>query len=195
MRMNISIFEYFESLCWQDMKQYILQDYHLFIFDKTKKYLKDYFTKNKYNNDKIIDEKNLTTAIRRLICRYIIGSRQEIDIKPESQLKLYIKREDLWPKELIEENNEDKFNNEILMICKDDITIGNCFDLYNFLEGDNFWNEEIEKNKAKEVNMNDNIIIDDNNENEENNDREEYGEEGERNDYEDDDDDNEREEC
>ena len=191
----VSIFEYFESLCWQDMKQYILQDYHLFIFDKTKKYLKDYFTKNKYNNDKIIDEKNLTTAIRRLICRYIIGSRQEIDIKPESQLKLYIKREDLWPKELIEENNEDKFNNEILMICKDDITIGNCFDLYNFLEGDNFWNEEIEKNKAKEVNMNDNIIIDDNNENEENNDREEYGEEGERNDYEDDDDDNEREEC
>ena len=81
------------------------------------------------------------------------------------------------------------------MICKDDITIGNCFDLYNFLEGDNFWNEEIEKNKAKEVNMNDNIIIDDNNENEENNDRDEYGEEGERNDYEDDDDDNEREEC
>ena len=136
----------------------------------------------------------MTTAIRRLICRYIIGSRQEIDIKPESQLKLYIKREDLWPKELIEENNEDKFNNEILMICKDDITIGNCFDLYNFLEGDNFWNEEIEKNKAKEVNMNDNIIIDDNNENEENNDRDEYGEEGERNDYEDDDD-NEREEC
>ena len=74
-----------------------------------------------------------------------------ISSQSESQLKLYIKRADLWPKELIEENNEDKFNNEILMICLEDITIGNCFDVYKFLEGDNFWNEEIRKIRQKKL--------------------------------------------
>ena len=188
----VSIFEYFECLCWTDMKKYMLKDYQLLITEETKKYLQEYFKKNKDNKDIIINEKNLTTALRRLISRYIAGSRQEIDIKPESQLKLYIKREDLWPKELIEGDNEDKFTNEIFMICKDDITIGNCLDMYNFLEGDNFWNEEIEKNKGKGISSN-NTRNDDNQENEEYN----YDEENEdkEEDDDDDDDDDERVEC
>ena len=188
----VSIFEYFECLCWQDMKQYILKDYQLSISEETKKYLKEYFVKNKDNKDKIINEKNLTTALRRLISRYIVGSRQEIDIKPDSQLKLYIKREDLWQKELMEGNNEDKFTNEIFFICIDDITIGNCFDMYNFLEGDNFWNEEIEKNKGKGMIMNNNMRNDDSQENEEYNYGDEDDEEGEGNEP---DVDNERVEC
>ena len=161
-------------------------------------YLNDYFSKNKDNKDKIINTKNLTTALRKLISRYLAGSRQEIDIKSDAQLILYIKREDLWPKEMMEGNNEDKFTNEIFMICKEDITIGNCFDLYNFLEGDNFWKEEIEKNKGKEMNIkknrrNDNGIE----ENEENNnfgDDDDDDEEDEDN-YRLDDEDNERVEC
>ena len=193
----VTIFEYFERLCWEDINKYLDKDYQLVISEETKKYINDYFEKNKDNKDKIINTKNFTSALRKLISRYLTGSRQEIDIKSDAQLILYIKREDLWPKEMMEGNNEDKFTNEIFMICKGDITIGNCFDLYNFLEGDNFLKEEIEKNKGKEMNIkknrrNDNGIE----ENEENNKFEDDDEEGEDNYRLDDDEDNgEKIEC
>ena len=69
-----------------------------------------------------------------MISRSIAGTRQEIDIKSEAELKLYITREDLWNKDIIKNNNS--FYNEIDIICKPGILIGHCWNLYNVLEGD-----------------------------------------------------------
>ena len=145
----VSIFEYFESLCWTDIRKNIPPDYKLELSDEPKKFILDYFEKNK-NEDKIINIKNFTIALRRLISRSLAGSRQEADIKFDSELKLYIFRADLWPTGFID---NDAFEIQILEICRNDILIGNCYDLYNILEGDNY-NEEIKK---KLINKNANI--------------------------------------
>ena len=69
---------------------------------------------------------------------------QEIYIKLDAGLKLYIGREDLWPTQIIE---KEEFSNEIFFICKDEILVGNCLDLYNVLDGDAILNRELNKNE------------------------------------------------
>ena len=142
----VSIFEYFESLCWNEIKKNILPDYQLELSEEAKKFIINYFEKNN-NEDKIINIKNFTTALRRLIARSLAGSRQETDIKSDSALKLYIFRYDLWPNGFVD---NDAFEIQIFEICRDDILIGNCWNLYNILDGDNY----IEKIKKKDDNKN-----------------------------------------
>ena len=142
----VSIFEYFEALCWKDMKNNIPKDYQIILSEESRKYIMDYFERNK-DGEKIISKKDFTTALRRLISRYIVSSREESEMKPENKLRLYIAREELWNKNII---NNDSFDNEIYEICIDDITIGMCYDLYNLLRGDSLLEKEIYKNKGRE---------------------------------------------
>lgn len=83
--------------------------------------------------------------------RFIAGTSQEIDIKSDVELKLYINREDLWNKENID---SDSFEVEIFEIFKLKILIGHTWDLYNILEGDNILNEELYNNKEKQEGKN-----------------------------------------
>ena len=150
----VSIFEHFEALCWKAMKKNILPDYQLEISPpEMKKYIIEYFDKNK-DQKKLINIKNFTVALRKLISRSIAGSRQEIDVKSDAALKLYIGRGDLWPTQIIE---NEEFINEIFFICKDEILVGNCLDLYNSLDGDAILNRELNKNE-NDNNNNNNII-------------------------------------
>ena len=156
----VSIFEYFEALCWKEMKKNILLDYKLELPEDTKHKIIEYF--NKLTEDKIINKKNFTTALRRLISRSIAGSRQEIDIKSDSQLKLYMNREDLWSKDII---GNELFDVENDQICTDDILVGHCFNLYNVLDGDNILDAELNKNKDnKKIKEAQNEIIENNEE-------------------------------
>ena len=138
----VSIFEYFEALCWKEMQKNILLDYQLELSEETKKYIVEYF--NKITEDKLINKQKFTTALRRLISRSLAGSRQEIDIKSDGALKLYICREDLWSKEVMDNI---LFDGEIDQICKDDILIGHCWNLFNILDGNILLDMEINKNK------------------------------------------------
>ena len=125
----VSFFEYFENLCWNNIKRNILEDYKLELPEETKNFILNYFK----NNDKIkiINKYNFATALRKLISRSIAGSREDIDIKSDAELKLYISREDLWNNQIIENQNFDK---EIEDFCKSEIIIGHCWNLYNILE-------------------------------------------------------------
>ena len=162
------------------MQKNILVDYQLELSEETKKYILEYF--DKITEDKIINKKVFTTALRRLISRSLAGSRQEIDIKSDSALKLYIDREDLWSKEIMDNGS---FYGEIDQICKDDILIGNSWKLYNLLDGDSILNEmiKIKDNKPNE-NQNNNIInepnrnIEENADNNQNNIEREEGRDG-----------------
>ena len=145
----VSIFEHFEALCWNSIKKNILLDYKLEVSEETKKYVIDYFEANK-DKEKMININNFTKALRQLISRSIAGSREETDIKTDAELKLYLGREDLWPKQFI---GNDDFIGEIFMICKDDIIIGNCFDLYNILDGDGILNRELYKDNQEKADI------------------------------------------
>ena len=140
----VSIFEIFEGLCWNEIKKNIPIDYQLEVPEETKKYILQYFDKiDRMNEDKLINKKLFTTSLRRLISRYLAGSSEEVDIKSNSSLKLYLGKEDLWNKQITE---NDKFEEEIYEFCKDDILIGHCWDIYNLLDGDLYLNEILDFN-------------------------------------------------
>ena len=144
----ITIYEYFESLFWEETKKHIPEDFKLGLNSKEKEEILNYFERNK-DNEKIIDKKNLTTALRRLISRFLVSSRQEVEIKSDLKLSLYIKREELWNNDYFE---NEEFNKEIMDIFKDNIKIGNSFCLYNILDGDKFLKMELGLDIKKEEN-------------------------------------------
>ena len=147
----VLIFEYFEALCWPQISKNILEDYTLISSEESKKHVIDYFKKNE-NQNKIINIQEFTFALRRLISRFLAGSRQEIDIKPDLDLILYIDKNEFWSKEIAD--NDEKYN-ELMKICHKDIKISNAWDLYNALDGDIILNKYIEKSKKKENENND----------------------------------------
>ena len=142
----VSIFEYFEALCWPQISKNLLDDYTLVLSEESKKYVLDYFKKIE-NEKKIINKQDFTFALRRLISRYIAGSRQEIDIKSDLALNLHLGKNEFWSKEIADNDEKD---NEIYVICPKEIMIGNAWDLYNVLDGDSILNKIIDKNKGKE---------------------------------------------
>ena len=142
----VSVFEYFEALCWPEISKNILEDYTLVLSEASKKHVLDYFKKNE-NEKKIINVQAFTFALRRLISRYVAGSRQEIDINGTLELKLHIGKNEFWSKEI---GDNDEKDNELYEICHDDIKIGNAWDLYNLLDGDTILNKIIDLNKKKE---------------------------------------------
>ena len=129
----IPMFEYFEKLCWKEMKNHIAPDFKLELSGNDREYILDYFEQNKNNVNKVINRYNFTTALRQLISRYLISSRQESEFKSDVKLSSYIGREELWSKKEIK---NDLFISEIFDICKETIKIGNSYNLYEILEGD-----------------------------------------------------------
>ena len=138
----VSLFEYSEALSWKEIKKYILIDYRIEISEESKRYIIDYF--NNINEKNLINKQNFTTALRRLISRSMAGTRQEVGINPDSSLRLYIHRLDLWSKDI---PDNDLFYLEIERIFKYDVLVSQCFNLYNVLEGDKFIDNEISMEK------------------------------------------------
>ena len=147
----VSILEYFEDKCWDEIKKNIPPDYKLELSDRIKDYIIDYFEENK-NKEKIINKKNITNCLRKLLSRYIAGAREEAEIKSDTELKLYINKEEFWNKDI--DVDSASFNSEILEIFKYKITSGQIWDLYNLLEGDNNLKEQLNKD-GKEQESND----------------------------------------
>ena len=146
----IPMYEYFENLCWKEMKKQISPAFKLELEEKDKESIIDYFEKNKNDEKKIINKKNFTTALRRLISRFLISSRQEEEIKPELNLSSYIGREELWSINIL---NNDIFLNEIFDICKNGIKVGMSYRLYEILGGDKILCNELGIN-LDELNQN-----------------------------------------
>ena len=157
----VSIFEYFEELCWESIKKYIPEDFKTPIDSKIIKNIRNYFGKIKDDKKKLINKIIFTKAIRKLISRYIVGTRQETDIKPEIELKLHIIKPEFWPKYIIDDN--DAFNLQIDEIFNSKINVEQSLELYNSLQGDEnqfkktsivYKKEEEEKEEKKINNQN-----------------------------------------
>jgi hypothetical protein len=145
----ISIFDYFEALCWKDMKKNIPIDYQEDVPENAKQYIISYFEKNE-NEKKLINKDNFTSAIRKLISRTIAVTRQEMEIQNSGELKIYIINEDLWNKTTLE---GDGFENEIDEIFKNEVKIGQSYKLYIALNGDNILDNKLFKKKTKEMDL------------------------------------------
>ena len=117
-----------------------IPNFQLELEEKDKQYILDYFEKNEKDEKKIITKKNLTTALRRLISRFLISSRQEAEINPDLELRSNIGREEFWNKDI---SNNENFLKEIFDICKKEIKIAHSYRLYEILDGDKILNKEL----------------------------------------------------
>jgi len=139
----IDIFNYFEALCWTEIKSNIPPDYQQDIPQNISNYILKYFKDNK---NKIINIENFTFSLRKLISRSITGSRQDAEIKNDAKLKYYITREDLWNTKILD---SEMFDEEINEIFRYEILIGQIMHLYNLLDGDIILNEKLYRNNNK----------------------------------------------
>ena len=124
------VFSYFELLCFKPIIKNLIF-YKKEINDDSSNRILKLFDENKFG---IITKISLASACRKLISRYLVGTRSDLDIDENKFLCLYLNREEFWPKELWE--NEEKINEDLVILGKENIIVGQCYELYKLLGGD-----------------------------------------------------------
>ena len=111
--------------------------------ENTIKRIIKYFEENK-NKEKIINSHNLTFALRRFISRYISNCRQDNSIKNDSALRSWIVKDDIWSQIVV---GTEMFELEIenLFPYIEDISIGQCYNFYMLLNGDEILKEYLDE--------------------------------------------------
>ena len=129
----ISIYNIFEFVCWDEIKNNLNEEYKMKIEEKDKVKIINYINLN-MKEDNLVTKKDISTALRRLISRYLCGKRGDTDINEYKRLSDYILREDLWRKQLQNDNNIDNFQSIINSFFKEiDLSIGHSLELYELL--------------------------------------------------------------
>ncbi len=91
----------------------------------------------------------MATACRKMISRYLVSTRDDTEYSENNELALYIDREELWGKKW--EKDEEKIKNDLLILGKEKLTLGQSYELYNILGGDESKTmEDINVKKDKE---------------------------------------------
>ena len=174
----INIYNIFELICWEKIKDNLEEDYLMELNNNIKQKIDDFFSKNE--NKHIITKQKLSTAIRRLISRYLAGKRGQKEIDEKNQLYYYLSKQELWDEYGFVDNEE--FGIELNAIFESNennsnVIIGQAIKLYEYLGGDQFLLskyfskfEEDKQKKEKDGNDDNNSdIFQDENEDKENN--------------------------
>ena len=124
------VFSYFELLCFKPIINNLIF-YKKEINENNSNRILKLFDENKFD---IITKISLASACRKLISRYLVGTRSDLDIDENKLLCLYLNREEFWSKELWK--NEEKINEDLIILGKENIIVGQCYELYKLLGGD-----------------------------------------------------------
>jgi len=126
-----NLFSYIELLCFEPIIDNLREFYKKDIDGNIEDNIKNLFQENKL---KIITKVDLASACRKLISRYLVSMRDDTDYNENSLLVLHLDREELWPKDLYQKN--DLLKNDLDILSKYELTIGQCYKLYKLLGGD-----------------------------------------------------------
>ena len=85
---------------------------------------------------KLITKKDLASACRKFISRYLVSTRKDTDYNENNDLSVNLTRYEFWPPKFFDKGNEDIFINEINNLKNVKISTGQCYELYNLLGGD-----------------------------------------------------------
>ena len=125
------VYSYIELLCFNPIVNNLREYYKKKInIDVGQKILKSFEGNNLKNIKKIY----LASACRKFISRYLVGKREDTDYNENNKLYLYLNREDIWPIELWK--NEEIIEQYLEIIKREDISVGQSYELYNLLGGD-----------------------------------------------------------
>jgi hypothetical protein len=91
---------------------------------------------NKSFEDKIFQvftKLSLASACRKLISRYLVSIRDDTDFNENNPLDLYLNREELWEKNILDNKI---FEEDLEIFRKNELKLGQCYELYKLLGGD-----------------------------------------------------------
>ena len=159
----MNIFNIFEIICWEKIKDNLSESYLMEINEDIKNYINNSFN-ILANKQSLISKVKLATAIRRFVSRYLSGRRAENEIDEKNKLILYLSKQELWDEFGLVDNEE--FQNELNMIFSEEgnnfnILVGQATNLYEILGGDislmheYFISLEVNKQRKK---INNNIV-------------------------------------
>ena len=138
----LAIYEYIERLCYNQIEENVISDYHVEVSPETKEIIEKYYRDVSPNS--IITRKILADAVRKFVSRFLTGKRQEMDINGNVDIFLFISKNELWPRNLIDDNKfeiefsqiQEKFN------AKGKIKVNQAVKLYRALLPEEKVNEE-----------------------------------------------------
>ena len=120
------IFSLVEHFCFKDLSSNLIKEYNEDINEEIINKINTKLLNNENNNLPI---KELASAVRRFISRYLVGKNKKADIEPKSLLLHELKRPDLWNKKI--ENLEELLSDEIKEYK---LTVGQCFKFYELIK-------------------------------------------------------------
>ena len=129
----LKLFEHIEILCFDTIKQNLNEEYKRSIDKKVQSSIRSYI--NTCKKGIILISKNFPDSLRKLISRYLVGKRSDMEIDEQKELKYYISQEDLW--------EEDPSRDEELQIALEEffgyfqLTVGQCLSLYDLINNTN----------------------------------------------------------
>ena len=152
----INIFLFSEKIMFVNIIKKELTKYSKELDDKIKNKIDEF-----YNcKDLLLTKEVLTNAIRRYLSRYLIREKNKEKIMQGNSRNFtyYLNIEDLWDNEI--NDNDIQKQKEIIAIENINITFEQIVSLYDYLEGDNFINNELNELKEEKNNQYNKIITD-----------------------------------
>ena len=137
----IGVFSFFELLCYKPIINNLQEHYKKDIKEDKRNEILKLFEDKKF---KLITKVNLASACRKFISRYLTSSRKDDDFNDENDLSDQLTRYEFWSKEIFEK--EDDLTKELNYLKNLQITVGQCFELYNLMGCD-------EKTELKDIKM------------------------------------------
>ena len=142
----ISVYEYFELLCFNEFKNNIDPQYKQIISDEKKENIENYF---KNQPDALLTKLQISTTVRRFISRNLVGIREDSEVKENQELfDLLRYKEDCWNREI---SSSARFDEEIENLKRLDIKVGEVLNLYEKLGGDSSLLGEAVKKQVQEA--------------------------------------------
>ena len=141
----LSVYEYFELLCFSEFKNNIDPLYKQIIDDEKYASIEQYFANNP---DVLLSKLHICTAVRRFISRSLVGTREDLDAESNHELFDVLQmKEDCWNMEIV---SNTRFEHEIEELKRLNVKVGEILNLYEKLGGDSSLLGEIVKKQVKE---------------------------------------------
>ena len=142
----ISVYEYFELLCFNEFKNNIDPQYKQIISEEKKENIENYF---KSKPDALLTKLEISTAVRRFISRSLVGVREDSEVAENQELFDFLRyKEDCWNREI---SSSARFDEEIENLRRLDIKVGEVLNLYEKLGGDSSLLGEAVKKQVQEA--------------------------------------------
>ena len=132
----IGVFSFFELLCFNTIINNLQAEYKKDIDINTKKKILELF-EGKEKKLELVTKKNLSTACRQFISRYLVSTRKDTDYDEKKELPFNLSMFEFWPESYYDK--EAQLMNELNYLKNENnepIIVGQCFALYNLLGGD-----------------------------------------------------------